>query len=196
MPIALRADNDSDNGAKALGRDLRGLRKSRGLTLSELALKIGRSVGFLSQVERGMSSPSIDDLRTLSMALDVPLSWFFANDTAAENERGIIVRSANRRVLGTREDGITEELLSPDLGGSLEMFRTEFAPHAELKDAVLRETEESGVIISGQLDLWIDNTLFQLKAGDSFRFDHKPYRWRNPTDTRTIAIWVVSPPVY
>jgi len=196
MSIALRADNDSDNGARALGRDLRGLRKSRGLTLSELALRIGRSVGFLSQVERGMSSPSIDDLRTLSTALDVPLSWFFANDTAAENERGIIVRSANRRVLGTREDGITEELLSPDLGGSFEMFRTEFAPHAELKEPVRRETEESGVIISGRLDIWIDGTLFQLKAGDSFRFDHKPYRWRNPTDASTIAIWVVSPPVY
>lgn len=196
MSIALRDDNDSDNGARALGRDLRGLRKSRGLTLSELALKIGRSVGFLSQVERGMSSPSIDDLRTLSAALDVPLSWFFANDTAAENERGIIVRSSNRRVLGTREDGITEELLSPDLGGSFEMFRTEFAPRAELQETLQRETEESGIIISGKLDLWIDGELFELRAGDSFRFDHKPYRWRNPTDFPTIAIWVVSPPVY
>ena len=196
MSVAIKASNDSENSAIALGRDLRGLRKSRGLTLSELALKIGRSVGFLSQVERGLSSPSIDDLRTLSAALNVPLSWFFANDTAAENERGIIVRSANRRVLGTREDGITEELLSPDLGGSLEMFRTEFEPHSELKDIVKRDTEESGVIISGQLDLWIDGTLFKLHAGDSFRFDHKPYRWRNPTDLPTIAIWVVSPPVY
>jgi len=196
MSVAIRANNDSDNSSRALGRDVRGLRKSRGMTLSELALKIGRSVGFLSQVERGLSSPSIDDLRTLSRALDVPLSWFFANDTAAENECGLIVRSVNRRVLGTREDGIIEELLSPDLGGSFEMFRTEFAPHAELKSAVWRETEESGVIITGYLDIWIDGTLFNLKAGDSFRFDHKPYRGRNPTDIPSVAIWVVSPPVY
>jgi transcriptional regulator with XRE-family HTH domain len=196
MPSAQYADNDFDSGAITLGRDLRGLRKSRGLTLSELALKIGRSVGFLSQVERGMSSPSIDDLRALSGALNVPLSWFFANDTAAENERGLIVRSANRRVLGTREDGITEELLSPDLTGTFEMFRTEFAPLAALKETVRRRTEESGFIVSGCLDLWIDETLFQLQAGDSFRFYDKPYRWKNPSNSPTVAIWVVSPPVY
>lgn len=182
--------------AEALGADVRGLRKSRGLTLAELALKIGRSVGFISQVERGLSSPSIDDLRAIAGAFDVPTSWFFASDTQDERELGVVVRADHRRALGTRESGIVEELLSPDLGGSFEMFRSEFQPGAEMSNPVMRETEEAGYIVSGALELWIDETHYTLNAGDSFRFDHKPYRWKNGGTEPAVVIWVVSPPVY
>lgn len=188
--------SDGSSDAIALGQDVRGLRKSRNLTLNELALRIGRSVGFLSQVERGLSSPSIDDLRAISAALDVPTSWFFAHDGAGDHERGVIVRAGSRRALGTEEGGIVEELLSPDLGGSFELFHSVFAPGSEMNTPVFRETEEAGYIVSGHLDMWIDGQFYALNPGDSFRFDHKPYRWRNTGDEPTIVVWVVSPPVY
>ncbi|MEE9376388.1 MAG: XRE family transcriptional regulator [Rhizobiaceae bacterium] len=185
-----------DLGAEALGNDVRGLRKTRGLTLNELAIQVGRSVGFISQVERGLSSPSIDDLRAISAALDVPTSWFFTNENQNEEERGLIVRGNQRRVLGTRETGIVEELLSPDLGGSFEIFRSEFQPRSELQEEILRETEEAGYVVSGKFDIWIDGKCFELEAGDSFRFDHKPHRWKNPSEEIAVVLWVVSPPVY
>nr|WP_040305388.1 XRE family transcriptional regulator [Ahrensia sp. R2A130] len=180
----------------ALGNEIRQLRKSRSLTLAELALRIGRSVGFISQIERGLSSPSIDDLRALAAAFDVPISWFFATEPLNEAERGTVMRADYRRQLGSREGGLVEELLSPDLGGQYEMLRCEFAAGAEMEKPVLRETEESGFIVEGELDLWIDGTHFHLETGDSFRFDHKPYRWANRGETTTVAVWVVSPPVY
>ncbi len=180
----------------SLGRDLRALRKARGLTLSELALIVGRSVGFISQIERGLSTPSINDLRLLAKAYDVPVGWFFMLEDEDSEEREFIVRSGSRRALGTAEDGIVEELLSPDLGGSFEMFRTVLEPGASMDEPVLRRTEEAGYIVSGVIDIWIDSRQFQLIAGDSFRFEHKPYRWRNPGKQKTIIIWVVSPPVY
>lgn len=180
----------------ALGKDVRNMRKSRGLTLTELALKMDRSVGFLSQVERGLSSPSIADLRAIASALDIPVSWFFTHENSDERERGLIVRSNHRRSLGTAESGITEELLSPDLGGSFEMFRSVFAPGASVKEDILRQTEEAGVIVSGQLALWIDGQLFDLGPGDSFKIENKPYRWRNSGRDPAIVIWVVSPPTY
>ncbi len=194
--MSIVAESISDATAEALGNDVRGLRKSRGLTLSELALKIGRSVGFISQVERGLSSPSIDDLRAISAALDVPTSWFFANESQNEEELGLIVRANSRRVLGTAESGIVEELLSPDLGGSFELFRSVFQPGAEMKQSILRQTEEAGYVVSGSLQFFIDDQWFDLRAGDSFRFEHKPYRWKNPGVEPAIVIWVVSPPVY
>jgi len=196
MTVAASIHEEDTQSAEALGNDVRGLRKSRGWTLNELALKIGRSVGFISQVERGLSSPSIDDLRAIATALDVPTSWFFAHDAQDDNERGLVVRAASRRALGTTESGIVEELLSPDLGGSFEMFRSEFLPGAELQNEIYRETEEAGYVVSGQLDIWIDGQHFSLSAGDSFRFDHKPYRWKNAGMTPAIVVWVVSPPVY
>ncbi len=179
-----------------LGRDLRALRKSRGLTLNQLAELSKRSVGFISQVERGLSDPSIKDLRMLAQVLNVPVSLLFMSDEPATIERDYIVRKGARRSLGTKIDGIVEELLSPDLGGSFEMFRSVIEPFTEQAEPVMRQTEEAGYIVQGTIDIWIDEQKFSLCTGDSFRFDHKPCRWHNTGNIQAIIIWVVSPPVY
>lgn len=179
-----------------LARDIRALRKSRGLTLSEIALQLGRSVGWLSQVERGLSRPSISDLRALADLFGVPVSLFFGHDVAAEAERGVIVRAGRRRPLGTSDSGLVEELLSPDLGGSFEMVRSEFAAGAELATPARRPTEEAGYVVSGSFDIEIDGRWHQLAAGDSFSFAGKPFRWKNPGNEPAVVIWVISPPVY
>ncbi len=180
----------------ALGRNLRGLRKARGITLKELALNIGRSVGFLSQIERGLSEPSMTDLRRIAQAFDVPTSWFFMLEDEDTPAQKFIVRAGARRALGTSEEGIVEELLSPDLGGAFEMFRTVIKPGAASTELLKRDTEEAGYIANGEIDFWIDGERFHLKAGDSFRFDHKSHRWHNRGSMQCVIIWVVSPPVY
>lgn len=196
MPVSTVHRVETQPADSGIGQDIRGLRKSKGVRLAELALAIGRSVGFVSQLERGISQPSIADLRSIARVLDVPVGWFFANEPQDEAERGFIVRADARRALGTEEGGIVEELLSPDLGGSFELFRSVFQPGAELPEPVLRETEEAGIVISGALEFWIGDRHFHLREGNSFRFEHQPYRWRNPGTVPAIVIWVVSPPVY
>lgn len=181
---------------RLLAQDLRALRKARGLTLSEVALKLGRSVGWASQVERGLSSPSVADLSAMAQLFGVPLSLFFAHEAASEAERGLIVRADRRRRLGSSDSGLAEELLSPDLGGSFEILRSEFAPGAALAAPALRTTEEAGYLVSGRFDIEIDGAWHRLFPGDSFRFKEKPFRWRNPGTAPAVVIWVVSPPVY
>ncbi|TPN34175.1 helix-turn-helix domain-containing protein [Mesorhizobium sp. B2-3-3] len=181
---------------RVLASDIRALRRARGLTLAEIALKLDRSVGWVSQVERGLSTPSLGDLRAFAELFGVPISLFFSHDVPQENERGVIVRAGKRRTLGTSESGLVEELLSPDLGGSFEMVRSVFAPGAELKAEARRPTEEAGYIASGQFDIEIAGVWHRLGEGDSFRFEGKPYRWRNPGTEPAVVIWVVSPPVY
>lgn len=192
MVAALKMESVS----RGLGSDLRALRKARGLTLTELAVRVGRSVGWLSQVERGLSEPAIADLRRLAGAFDVPISFFFANDDAPEQERGYIVRADSRRTLGDPAEGLTEQLLSPDLGGEFEMLRSVFAPGAELAEAQTRDTEEAGYVVSGLFDLWIGEQLFHLHPGDSFRINRRPHRWRNPGKVEAVVIWTIAPPVY
>ncbi|MEI9416069.1 helix-turn-helix domain-containing protein [Mesorhizobium sp. Cs1321R2N1] len=181
---------------RVLAGDIRALRRVRGLTLAEIALKLGRSVGWVSQVERGLSTPSLSDLRAFAELFGVPISLFFSHDVPVESERGVVVRAGKRRTLGTSESGLVEELLSPDLGGSFEMVRSVFAPGAELKSEARRPTEEAGYIASGQFDIEIAGAWHRLGEGDSFRFEGKPYRWRNPGSEPAVVIWVVSPPVY
>lgn len=193
---AANASSELDVAGDLLAADLRALRKSRGLTLAEIALKLGRSVGWVSQVERGLSTPSLGDLRAFAELFGVPISLFFAHEAPLEAERGVVVRSGRRRTLGTSDSGLVEELLSPDLGGSFEMLRSIFAPGAELAEPATRPTEEAGYVVSGRFDIEIDGTWHSLNEGDSFRFDHKPFRWRNPGAVPAVVIWIVAPPVY
>lgn len=179
-----------------VGSDIRALRKSRGLTLNELCDALGRSIGWLSQVERGQTNPSIPDLKALAAHFAVPVSFFFRNADAPADERGWIVRAHSRAAMGSPEDGLTEELLSPDLGGDFEMIRSVFAPGATREVMVARDTQDGGYVISGELEMTIGGQTYVLRAGDSFQFDRQPYGWINRGDKPAEVIWIISPPTY
>ncbi|WP_255509442.1 helix-turn-helix domain-containing protein [Oceaniovalibus sp. ACAM 378] len=179
-----------------LGADLRTLRRGRGMTLAIVAGKLGKSVGWLSQVERDLSAPSVADLRELAALFGVPVSLLFGQAEAAANEVGHVVRSGARRRIGSTQAGLVEELLSPDLTDDFEMVHSTFAAGASIETPVSRPTQEVGYIVSGRLDLWIDGQVHRLQAGDSFRVRGEPFRWMNPYDTPAVAIWVIAPPVY
>lgn len=187
--------NDFSFSTKSLGADLRALRKSRDLTLEDLALLLDRSVGWLSQVERDLSTPNIDDLQQFAHHLGVPLSIFFGQTEAPAHERGYVVRKDARRAIGD-DEGLRESLLSPDLTDSFEVLHCTFAAGAKKEEPVKRQTQEVGTLVKGKLSLWIDGTRHDLEAGDSFRVRGESYHWENPHDAPAEVIWVISPPVY
>ncbi|MDD9921964.1 MAG: XRE family transcriptional regulator [Boseongicola sp.] len=180
----------------SLGRDLRALRKSRGLTLVEVAERVDRSVGWMSQVERDLSEPTLEEIETLSEVLDVSVTTLFGQAPARKGEEGIVVRKDARRPVGKRADGLVEELLSPDLTDEFEVVHSMFEPGAKRSDAVTRPTQELAYIVSGCLDVTVEGETFSLTAGDSLRIREQPFRWENKTNEPCIAIWVIAPPVY
>ncbi|MDF2371147.1 MAG: XRE family transcriptional regulator [Rhizobiaceae bacterium] len=179
-----------------IGRDIRAIRQSRGMTLTEMSASLGRSIGFLSQVERGISSLSTEELRQVAQLFGVPVTWFLVLSDVSEAERGLITRSGLRRMSGSTGDGLVEELLSPDLGGSYEMIRSVFAPGARLEKPVRRMTEETAYVVSGKLDIRIGERFFMVQAGDCFRFKEEKFSWENNYDEPAVALWVISPPIY
>lgn len=181
---------------RTLGADLRALRKARGVTLSDMAERLGRSVGWLSQVERDKSQPSINDLRAITTMLDVPISLLFGQSASPAHEAGYVVRQGARRQIGTGEGGLVEELLSPDLTDEFEMVHSTFAPHSRAGEIIQRPTQEVGFVVSGTLDLMIDGKTFTIHPGDSFRIRGEPHEWINPYDDPAVVIWVIAPPVY
>lgn len=180
----------------SLGADLRSIRKARGKTLAELAAQLDRSVGWMSQVERDISAPTIEELRVLAATLDVSVSIFFGQSAARAEEEGRVVRAAARRKIGGGAVGLVEELLSPDLTDDFEVVHSEFAPGAKMVDFVQRPTQEVGYIVSGSLRMWIGDQVFDLAAGDSFRVRGEQFRWENSRTEKAVAIWVIAPPVY
>lgn len=183
-------------GDEGMGQDIRALRNSRKMTLEELARQIGKSLGWVSQVERGLSTPTMNDLRAIARVLDVPMSLFFGVADAPEDERGLIVRAAARRKIGERDSGLFEELLSPDLLDDFEVIHSTFLPGSALDQGRTRATTELVYLISGRLDVWIEGHKHIVEAGDSFRIKASEYRWANPYEDPAFAIWVISPPVY
>lgn len=181
---------------RTLGADLRAVRRMRGLTLQDMAQRLDRSVGWLSQVERDLSEPSITDLRHMAQALNIPVSALFGRPETPPEEAGLIVRKSVRRPIGSGQAGLVEELLSPDLTDDFEMVHCTFAPGARIGEPVSRPTQEVGYLVSGQLDLIIGGRHFSLSPGDSFRIRGETFEWINPHDVPAQVIWVIAPPVY
>jgi transcriptional regulator with XRE-family HTH domain len=183
------------SNVRTLGADLRSLRKSRKLTLEDLAGQLGKSVGWLSQVERDLSTPDPEDLTQMAQIFDVPQS-LFSGPAAPVAEVGRVVRKTKRRAIGERVPGLVEDLLSPDLTDSFEVVQSTFLPGAGLIEPVRRDTQELAVMITGKLDIWLGDQAFTVTAGDSFRVRDETLRWANPYDAPAVAVWVISPPVY
>ena len=88
----------------------------RGVTLQQLALATGRSVGYLSQVEHSLTGPSVAALQDIKDALAVHIGWFFPEDAAGSvEEREHIVRKLNRRRLTTFPSQATCSIAMPIL---------------------------------------------------------------------------------
>jgi transcriptional regulator with XRE-family HTH domain len=195
-PAPDTAVDQKGEALRLLAQDIRALRKAHGLTLSGLAERLGRSVGWLSQVERGISLPSLADLRALAQQFKVPVSLFLSAGFADDGGDGLIVRHDRRRLLGARDEGVVEQLLSPGLGGGFAMVRAEFAPGAGVAEPRKGAREEAGYLLAGNLEVEIGDAWHSLAAGDSFQFRNQSVRWRNSGAGPAVVIRVVSPPVY
>lgn len=182
-----------------VGRQVRDLRKARRMSLKQLNEASGLSIGLLSQIERGTSSPSLRSIQALSEALGVPPIWFF-NDgrMPPQPERDIIVRRGAGRRLELPHKRLTKELVTPDLSGSLQMLIVAIEPGGTTgSQSYSHPGEECGYLLEGELDLWIADEHFQLRKGDSFRFKSTlPHQSFNPGKVTTRIIWVTSPPFY
>jgi len=196
--IMRAAPSDDEARRSNVGVEIRRLRKARGLTLTELSESSSLSVGYLSQVERDISSPSIKALHDIAGALGVSIGWFFdAPDGPPPGERRYIVRADRRRHLHFR-GGITDSLLTPSLSGQIELLLSRFEAGATSgEEPYTHNGEEAGVVIEGSLELWIGDEHFLLGEGDSFNFPSSiPHRYRNNDTREAKVIWVITPPSY
>jgi transcriptional regulator with XRE-family HTH domain len=182
-----------------LGMQVRDLRRMKGLSLKQLGERAGLSVGMLSQIERGLSSPSIRSLRQISEALGVPPARFFHEQGAPTlPEIGKIVRRGTGRMLRLPTNGVSKQLLTPDLSGALEMLLVVVAPGGSSgPEHYTHKGEECGHVLSGSLSLWIGGDVFALERGDSFRFTSTtPHRFENPGRNEAQVLWIITPPLY
>ncbi|MBY0361459.1 MAG: cupin domain-containing protein [Phreatobacter sp.] len=184
------AEDDSD---QRLGETIRMMRQRAGLSIQEVAKTTGLSTGMISQVERALATPSVRTLRLLSIALGVPISYFFEDHEPVSPAR-YIVRKNDRRLLRLTASGVVKEALTPAEKGEIEFYELTLNPGGSSgTDFVRHSGEKAGYVLAGRLRLWLDHEAHVLEPGDSFRFPSTvPHMFDNPTQQVARVIWVTT----
>src|SRR5438874_11833350 len=114
----------SANGASALGTRIRAARLRRELSLAELAERAAVSRSLISQIERGVATPSLETVRKIASVLAVPVFSLFLDEEDSQS----VVRANQRRVVSYPGTRATREVLSPHLHGRMVLLWATFPP--------------------------------------------------------------------
>jgi transcriptional regulator with XRE-family HTH domain len=175
-----------------LGRTIKTLRTQRARSLQRLAELSDVSVGMLSHIERGLTSPSLRTLTKIRLALDVPISALF--ETADEPEGVDFVRRAKSRpVLDLGPEHLIKELLSPPNARALQFMMLLIPPGGSSGTAPIGyPSEKGGLVIEGQITLHVGQNVTRLGEGDSFQFDGaQPHRFVNAGSGSAKVVWII-----
>lgn len=174
-----------------VGERVRIVRRQRELSLQTVAERAELSVGFLSQIERGLSSPTLRDLFRIASAMDTNPGIFFDAAGLLEGDAPIIVRAAHRPEVAFHS-GVVKHRLTPPGSSELVLYMVTIEPQGRTGEAsYTHHGEEAGLVLQGRLLLTVEATDHLLNEGDSFRFrSERPHRFSNPGATVTRVVWV------
>lgn len=174
-----------------VGLRLRELREARNISMRGLATQSGLSANALSMIERGRTSPSVSTLYKLADALGVPVTEFFGPQS--EKQNAILVKADERtRVPFAR--GVWEGLGGEKFSGRVEPFVLTLESGASSgQHTMVHSGHEFVFCLRGRLEYLVEKEIYQLEAGDSLLFAAQlSHRWRNPGNTVTNALIVLS----
>lgn len=181
-----------------LGDRIRARRKELGLSQGDLAERAGMTASFVSQVERDVTSPSIDSLYKISHALDVPIFHFLVEPEA----KSPVVRHDARVRIAWPQAGpeLVFQLLSPSTAKRLEAFMTVWEPD-ELGTTKVTgfgpTTEEFIYVLEGELEVRLGEETHRLDPGDTICFEGALLRGMEPRGNQRVRfISVITPPVF
>ncbi|MGV3553580.1 helix-turn-helix domain-containing protein [Rhizobium sp.] len=180
------ASSTAEPDLAPLGDRLRHRRKELKFTLQDVADKAGFSVGFISQIERGITVPSLVSLVGVCRALDVDISTFFQ-----QPKGNPVTRHDNREVYSLAragQRGVTYERLSASFPGNVLRSTLIHEPPGFRSEPMRHEGEEIFFIVSGALTLELDGERMILDAGDTVHFPSTRIHttWNHTTEPTTI----------
>jgi transcriptional regulator with XRE-family HTH domain len=180
--------------ASALGQTIRRLRQERKLSLHSLASQAEMSVSMLSQIERGISSPSLKSLTKIRLSLGVPISSLFENTSTSDNPGARYVRPlAERPTLDLGPTYLVKELLSPSLAKDLQFMILTIPPGGGSGDMPYSSPgEKGGLVLEGVLRLFIGEDVVDVHKGDSFQFESTTmHHFKNAGDKTVKVLWII-----
>ena len=175
-----------------IGSRIKHLRKQKGLTLEELASRSELSKGFLSQLERNLTSPSIATLDDILEALGSSLSEFFRED---KDERYVFRKSDF--YVDERESHTVNWIVPNSQRHRMEPVLIELPKDGESFEVAPHSGEEFGYVLNGTVSLVCDGKRHTLHQGETFYLHGSSFHSiKNNHKTAARVLWVSTPPLF
>lgn len=181
------------NIEEQIGAKIRNLRNQNGLTQEELADRTELTKGFISQLERGLTAPSVSTLKDIVECLGTNLSDFFHEEK-------------NLQVVYPKEDYFEKEdenhnmttwLISTAQSRSLEPILMRIEPGQSVPEDKPHEGEEFGYVLEGKIKLFYGENTYTVNAGDSFIYPANRKHWISSDCNKvSTVLWVSTPPSF
>ena len=177
-----------------IGYRIKQLRTKNNLTLEELASRCELTKGFLSQLERNLTSPSIATLQDIVEALGTTLAKFFQEETEEK-----LVFTDDDYFVDEREDCTIHWIVPNAQKNEMEPILLELPPQGQSHEVAVHEGEEFGYVLSGRINLVNLDTgkVYTVKKGQTFyvkgSFSHC---LKNDSAQPARVLWICTPPIF
>lgn len=186
--IEKMSEQQPDEGAN-LGARLRARRKAIGKTMQQVADEAGLTIGFISQIERGISSPSLASLYNVAKALDASVDMFVSRKP--ERTHSVVTHAGTRQTY--KIDGTSRyyEFLERGFPDAKLNACLSHVPPGHASEMMSHEGEDFVYLVAGEMLYEVDGVEYPLTAGDTLHFDsRKPHRGTNTGTETAIELWV------
>lgn len=174
-----------------IGKKIKQLRKNKEMTIRNLASETGITASMISQIENNQVNPSINSLKVIAKALNIPLYLFFKEN---EDAKTMIVHPNERTTLGQKNQDTIYELLTPDTRGNIEFgcMRIPCCKNtAEFKQS--HTGEEVDLVMKGEVLLELEDESILMKQGDSIRIPAgAKHRWVNQAEKEAEVVYAID----
>jgi transcriptional regulator with XRE-family HTH domain len=177
-----------------IGARIRDARASKGWTLETLASQSGLSAGFLSQVERGLSTLSIVSLASICRALDLPIESLFVSSGPLDRRPPVVTKSDQQLLIRIGGSPVSYRYLSGQLPSAPveELLIAEFPPDCAQQGSS-HEGQEFGYLLEGAVELTVQEETYALAQGDSYHISaSEPHGYRTSNKGAKILMAVTQ----
>ena len=159
----------------AIGREVRSHRRQKSMTVADLADATGLSIGMLSKIENGNTSPSLNTLQTLADALTIPLTSFFrgyeSTRTAVHTKSGEGVELERAGTRAGHQYNLLGQIGANSSGVIVEPYLIELTSKSDTFETFQHDGIETIYMLEGEVDYRHGDNVYPLKPGDTLFFD-------------------------
>lgn len=167
-----------------IGALLKKIRKQHNITLQDLSIKSGLSVAYLSLLERGLNSPTIENLNKICRCLEITLTDLLSN---LDSEK-LLVKKDEMKIIFDDKKGVYYKATTE---GNRHLKGTAmFVTDSHLHIAESHIADELGYIVQGVLEMTLEGVIYILHPGDSMYIPaNKKHSFKKLSTEDSISIW-------